>query len=159
MKGGFKAEPGAPALNTVLHRVSVLSKAHQMRDVSNLTRDPAVQDLLRRIRRAYAARGALPGRKPALTRDPLEALLATCCTDGLIGARGGTATVFIENSQEDQEGQGWVKALSAGTTQRLRHWPSIAGLTEGPLFRSTPRSKQPYRFATPLSDGDVARIY
>src|ERR1700716_1689374 len=38
------------------------------------------------IRRAYAARGAVPGRKAALTRDPLDAMLATC-TDGLIGIR------------------------------------------------------------------------
>jgi hypothetical protein len=38
--GGFKGEFGAPALNTVLHRLSVLSKAHQMRDVPNPTRDP-----------------------------------------------------------------------------------------------------------------------
>jgi len=40
--GGFKGELGAPALNTVLHRLSVLSKAHQLRDVLNPTRDPAV---------------------------------------------------------------------------------------------------------------------
>src|SRR3984893_6245731 len=37
--GAFKGELGAPALNTVLHRLSVLSKAHQMRDVLNPTRD------------------------------------------------------------------------------------------------------------------------
>jgi integrase len=58
--------------------------------------------------------------------------------------RDYTATVLIQKSKEGQEGQGCVKALSAGTTRRLRHWLSIAGLTEGPLFRSTPRSKQPY---------------
>ena len=33
---GFKGELGSPALNTVLHRLSVLSKAHQTRDVTNL---------------------------------------------------------------------------------------------------------------------------
>jgi hypothetical protein len=53
--GGFKGALSAPALNTVLHRLSVLSKAHQLRDASNPTRDPAVQELVRRIRRAYAA--------------------------------------------------------------------------------------------------------
>src|SRR3569833_353551 len=53
--GGFKGALGAPALNTVLHRLSVLSKAHQMRDVANPTRDPTVQELVRRVRRAYAA--------------------------------------------------------------------------------------------------------
>jgi hypothetical protein len=49
-----------------------------MRDVANPTRDPAVQELVRRIRRAYAARAERPASKTALTKDPLEAMLATC---------------------------------------------------------------------------------
>lgn len=93
VENGFKGELGAPALNTVLHRLSVLSKAHQMRDVPNPTRDPAVQELVRRIRRAYAARGVRPAAKAALTRDPLEAMLATC-TDGLIGLRDRALLLF-----------------------------------------------------------------
>jgi integrase len=93
VNGGFKAALGAPALNTVLHRLSVLSKAHQMRDVINPTRDPAVQELVRRIRRAYAARGDRPDRKTALTKDPLEAMLATC-TDGLMGIRDRALLLF-----------------------------------------------------------------
>jgi hypothetical protein len=54
--------------------------------VTNPTRDPTVQELVSRIRRAHAARGAVPARKAALTRDPLEAMLSTC-TDGLTGLR------------------------------------------------------------------------
>jgi integrase len=77
----------------VLHRLSVISKAHQMRAITNPTRDPAVQELVRRIRRAYAARGVRPASKAALTRDPLEALLATC-TDGLIGIRDRALLLF-----------------------------------------------------------------
>ena len=95
--GGFKGELGAPALNTVLHRLSVLSKAHQMRDVLNPTRDPAIQELVRRIRRAYAARGERPTSKTALTKDPLEAMLATC-TDGLIGIRDRALLTFAFSS-------------------------------------------------------------
>jgi integrase len=91
--GGFKGALGAPALNTVLHRLAVLSKAHQMRDVPNPTRDPAVQELARRIRRAYATRGVRPVSKTALTKDPLEALLTTC-TDGLIGTRDRALLLF-----------------------------------------------------------------
>ena len=53
----LRARQGLPALNTVLHRLSVLSKADQMRDVTNAVRDPAVQELVRSIRRAYAPRG------------------------------------------------------------------------------------------------------
>ena len=81
------------ALNTVVHRISVLSKAHQLRDLGNPARDPAVQELLRRVRRAYATRGVRPTRKTALTKDPLEAMLATC-TDGLIGVRDRALLLF-----------------------------------------------------------------
>jgi integrase len=91
--GGFKGARGAPALNTVLHRLSVLSKAHQLRELPNPTRDPTVQELVNRIRRAYAARGAVPARKAALTKDPLQAMLATC-SDGLIGLRDRAALLF-----------------------------------------------------------------
>jgi integrase len=93
VQGGFKGELGPPALNTVLHRLSVLSKAHQIRDIPNPARDPAVQELLRRIRRAYAARGVGPASKTALTKGPLEAMLATC-TDGLIGVRDRAVLLF-----------------------------------------------------------------
>lgn len=93
VKGGFKGELGAPSLSTVMHRLSVLSKAHQLRDVPNPTRDPAVQELVRRIRRAYSARGVRPQGKTALTREPLEAMLATC-TDGLMGVRDRAVLLF-----------------------------------------------------------------
>jgi len=71
----------------------------------------------------------------------------------------GTATVLVERSKEDQEGEGRVKALSATTTRRLRQWVALAGITEGALFRSTPNSHKPDRFANRLSDRDVPRIY
>ncbi len=93
VEGGFKGASGALALNTVVHRISVLSKAHQLRDFANPARDPAVQELLRRVRRAYASRGVHPTRKTALTKDPLEAMLATC-TDGLIGVRDRALLIF-----------------------------------------------------------------
>src|SRR3569833_1543946 len=44
VENGFKGELGAPALNTVLHRLSVLSKAHQMRDSAGPARGPAGQE-------------------------------------------------------------------------------------------------------------------
>lgn len=91
--GGFKGALGAPALNTVLHRLSVLSKAHQVREQVNPARDPAVQELMRRIRRAYATRGVRARPKTALTKDPLDAMLATC-TDGLLGIRDRALLFF-----------------------------------------------------------------
>lgn len=91
--GGFKLKAGAPALNTVMHRLAVLSKAHQLRELANPVRDPAVQELVRRIRRAHASRGIRPQAKTALTREPLMALLATC-TDGLCGVRDRAILLF-----------------------------------------------------------------
>jgi integrase len=93
VQAGFKAAPGCPALGTVLHRLSVLSRAHQVRDVANPVRDPAVQELVRRIRRAQVARGVRPASKTALTREPLLAMLATC-TDGLAGIRDRALLLF-----------------------------------------------------------------
>ena len=50
-------------------------------------------ELLRRIRRGYVARGVPPAPKTALTREPLEALLAPC-TDGLTGLRDRALLFF-----------------------------------------------------------------
>ena len=75
---GFKGNSGALALNTIVHRIAVLSKAHQMRQVKNPCEEPKVRELLSKTRRAYAKRGERPNKKDALTGDPLRALLATC---------------------------------------------------------------------------------
>lgn len=75
---GFKGKPGALALNTVGHRLAVLSKLHTLHAQPNPCRDESVRDLIAKTRRAYAKRGAFTRRKSALTREPLEALLATC---------------------------------------------------------------------------------
>lgn len=93
VEGGYKGARGAPALATVAHRISVLAKAHELNELANPVRDPTVQELLRRARRAYAARGVVSTRKDALTRDPLEAMLATC-TDGLPGVRDRALLLF-----------------------------------------------------------------
>lgn len=91
--GGFKAKAGAPALNTLLHRISVLSKVHQLESAPNPCEQPRVRELLAKTRRGYVKRGALPGKKPALTREPLEALLATCDAS-LTGLRDRALLLF-----------------------------------------------------------------
>ena len=78
VNAGYKGKLGAMAHNTLVHRIAVLSKAHQMHLVKNPCQDPKVRELLSRTRKAYAKRGALPQKKDALTRDPLQALLDTC---------------------------------------------------------------------------------
>jgi integrase len=95
--GGYKGKAGAFALNTLVHRVAVLSKAHQARELRNPCQDPQVRELLARTRKAYARRGALPHKKEALTRDPLEALLATC-DESLRGQRDRALLLFAWSS-------------------------------------------------------------
>lgn len=93
VEAGYKGKVGALALNTLVHRVAVLSKAHQARELKNPCQDPLVRELLSRTRKAYARRGARPHKKAALTRDPLEALLATC-DDSLRGRRDRALLLF-----------------------------------------------------------------
>lgn len=88
VRNGYKAHLGPPALSTLVHRIAVLSKAHQMgaagataapdAGIANPCADPLVRELLARTRRAYAQRGARTKRQRALTKDPLQLLLATC---------------------------------------------------------------------------------
>lgn len=75
---GYKGKLGPMAHNTLVHRMAVMSKAHQLRKLTNPCQDAQVRELLSRTRKAYAKRGALPRKKSALTKDPLQAVLATC---------------------------------------------------------------------------------
>lgn len=90
---GFKTRLGPPALNTLSHRVSVLSKTHQLAGQPNPCAEVAVRELLSKTRRAYAKRGAGPRKQGALTRSPLEAILATC-DDSLKGKRDRALLLF-----------------------------------------------------------------
>ena len=93
VEGGFKAKPGAPALATVLHRLSVLSKAHQLQGGSNPVQHAHVRELVAKTRRAYAKRGVRPDKKAAITLGPLQAMLITC--DGsLRGVRDRALLLF-----------------------------------------------------------------
>ncbi|EJE52899.1 site-specific recombinase XerD [Acidovorax sp. CF316] len=94
VEAGFKGKPGPMALSTLLHRVSVLSKAHQVRGMENPCQDAKVRELLSKTRRAYAKRGDLPQKKNALTRDPLMAILATCDASSLKGLRDRALLLF-----------------------------------------------------------------
>ena len=93
VEGGFKAKPGAPALATVLHRLSVLSKAHQLQGGSNPVQHAHVRELVARARRAYAKRGMRPDKKAAITLEPLQAMLATC-DESLRGVRDRALLLF-----------------------------------------------------------------
>ena len=91
--GGYKGKLGAMAHNTLVHRIAVLSKAHQLRQLKNPCHDPKVRELLSRTRKAYAKRGALPQKKDALTKDPMQAILETC-DESLRGKRDRALLLF-----------------------------------------------------------------
>lgn len=93
VEAGFKAKRGPAALNTVVHRIAVLSKVHQLHGLKNPAQDPKVTQLLSMTRRAYAKRGQRPRKKDALTRDPLQALLGTC-DETLAGKRDRALLLF-----------------------------------------------------------------
>ncbi|EHK65428.1 site-specific integrase [Achromobacter arsenitoxydans] len=88
-----KGRLGAPSLNTLLQRLSVLSKAHELHGHPNPCRSATVRELLSKTRRAYARRGVAPARKEALTREPLQAMLDTC-DDTLRGKRDRALLLF-----------------------------------------------------------------
>jgi integrase len=90
---GAKGKLGAPSLNTLLQRLSVLSKAHELHGHPNPCRGARVRELLAKTRRAYARRGVAPAKKAALTREPLQALLDTC-DDSLRGVRDRALLLF-----------------------------------------------------------------
>lgn len=90
---GYKGKSGPMAYATLAHRIAVMSKAHQLRGLANPCMDVQVRDLLSRTRKAYARRGALAQKKSALTKDPLQALLATC-DDSLRGKRDRALLLF-----------------------------------------------------------------
>ncbi|WP_232305015.1 tyrosine-type recombinase/integrase [Castellaniella caeni] len=90
---GAKRASGVLALATVRQRLAVLSEAHEAQGVPNPCRTRAVGLVMERTRRAYAKRGVRPARKEALTREPLEALLATCDASA-IGCRDRALLLF-----------------------------------------------------------------
>ena len=90
---GYKGKPGPLAHNTLVHRIAVLSKVHQAREVKNPCQDPKVRELLSRTRKAYAKRGELPQKKAALTKDLLRQLLATC--DGSLRGKRDRALLLF----------------------------------------------------------------
>ncbi|WP_369423034.1 site-specific integrase [Leptothrix ochracea] len=94
---GFVGATAMPTLNTVMHRVRVLSALHRVQALPNPCAHESVKALLLRTRRAFARRGDTAERKPALTREPLEALLATC-DDSLRGLRDRALLLFAWSS-------------------------------------------------------------
>lgn len=97
VEAGYKAREGPLSHSTLVHRMAVLSKAHQVHGLANPCQDGAVRELMSRTRKAYARRGEQPAKKDALTRDLLEQLLQTC-DDSLRGCRDRALLLFAWSS-------------------------------------------------------------
>lgn len=78
---GLKGRRGPPALNTVRHRIAVLSQLHEGKRLANPCRDIAVKRLLASARKVYGATDREAKAKQALTEDLLRQLLNTCKAD------------------------------------------------------------------------------
>lgn len=126
VNGGYKGKPGPLSHNTLVHRIAVLSKAHQIGEQTNPCHDPKIRELLSRIRKAYAKRGVLPNKKDALTKDPLQLILASC-DDSLRGRRDRALLLFAwasggrrryEISNADMK---FLKRVPNGFTYTLVH--------------------------------------
>jgi len=94
---GVKRVAGAPTLNTTLLRIAVLAKVHSLKALPNPVEDGAVRELLKGVRRAYAARGQRARPKKALPKALLQALLGTC-DNSLVGVRDRALLLFAWSS-------------------------------------------------------------
>ncbi|HEL4235237.1 TPA: site-specific integrase [Stenotrophomonas maltophilia] len=93
VEGKFKQRLGALKLSTIVHRVAVLSSAHQLLKLANPCESSEVRQLLAKGRRAAHKRGERPSKKTAITATELMAMIATC-EDDLVGKRDRALLYF-----------------------------------------------------------------
>ncbi|RZL96341.1 MAG: hypothetical protein EOP82_00940 [Variovorax sp.] len=135
VEAGFKGKLGAPALNTLMHRISVLSMAHHLSKQPNPCMDAAVKALLSKTRKAYAKRNALPHKQRALTKEPLEAVLETC--DDSLKHDRLPHVLIVETMGESAFSAvyGWGDSASQWTNIR-KGWRRIYGTPEPGTLRA-----------------------
>lgn len=163
---------------TIVHRLAGLPSPMDSMDAKLMWRGLRREHLSARQRQAKgltladveAIVATLDLTKP---RDQRDAALISVAFEGmfrrselvalrvedLVREADGSGRIFLAHSKTDQEGVGVLQYLSAETMDRVQRWIETASLTEGPIFRSTPRSNRANRYDTPLSDRDVARIF
>ena len=165
VEGGFKGKLGAFSLNTLVHRVAVLSKAHQNLDLDNPCNHAQVRELLKSVRRAYAARNVKPHKQQALAKDDLVSVLETCDASPrglrdralLLFAfssggrrRSEVAGAVMENLRKVSKGYTYSlgqsktnqdgahddeKPIKGLAADALDAWLAVAKVVEGPIFR------------------------
>lgn len=138
---GMKKRPGPLKLATVVHRVSVLSAAHQMHRLPNPCETPEIRKLLAKGRRAAHRRGERPAKKTAVTATELEAMAATCTGGTLKDIRDRAILYFAfasggrRRSEVADADMRDLRRVEGGFVYRLLHGKT---LQDGPRPSSTP---------------------
>lgn len=165
----IKQKPGPLKLSTIVHRVAVLSEAHQLKKLPNPCESIAVRHLLARARRAAVKRGERPHKKTAITKPELEAMIATC--DGSLeglrdrallyfgfasgGRRRSEVAAADLRDLHPQEDGGYVYRLEHSKTQQ-------AGVTTGshpdkPVLGTVADALRAWLTAAKLTEGALFR--
>lgn len=138
---GLKQKPGAFKLSTVVHRVAVLSAAHQAHKASNPCESPAVRQLLARGRRAAVKRGERPRKKTAITKTELDAMVATCDVS-LEGLRDRALLLFGFASggrrRSEVAAADWQDLRRVGDTEFVYRLEHSKTQQAGPTATATP---------------------
>ncbi len=115
------------------------------------------------VDRMIAAQEDTPGglRNRALIAVAYDTLcrrseLVALDMEDLARADDGSGTITLRKSKTDQEGAGQVRYLAPDTMEHLDAWLGVAGITEGPIFRSV--RKGGGAIGEALSDRAVSRI-
>jgi len=167
VKAGSKGKPGPLAHNTLVHRIAVLSKAHQLKGLTNPCHDYKVKELLSRTRKAYAKRGVLPNKKEALTKDPLQLMLDSC-DESLRGKRDRALLLFAwasggrRRSEVANADIKFLKRVSSGFTYTLAYSKTNqAGRerpeNEKPLLGTAATAMTAWLEASGISEGPIFR--
>lgn len=167
---GIKQRPGALKLSTVVHRIAVLSTAHQLKKAApNPCEAPSVRHLLARGRRAAVKRGERPRKKTAITKAELAALVATC-DDTLEGRRDrallyfGFASGGRRRSEIAAADLADLRPLPAGGyVYRLEHsktqqaGPSATSTPDKPILGVAATALSAWLSASGLTEGPIFR--
>ena len=154
-------EQGAAPLSVKQYVQAAAFRARTLRQenpVGDLTRNA-----LRIVKKQGAGRGN--GQAPAILEADVERIVSACdrtpsmwgirdsailsvAFDGLLRVsecaaltlediefRDDHGLVRIRRGKTDQSGQGQVRYIRPHVAQRVRRWITVAGITEGPLFR------------------------
>lgn len=172
---------------TIEHYLATLNVVHRLAELPSPMDSMEARLMWRGLKREYLS--ARQRQAKGLTLDAIETILATLDLSiprdlrdaalisvafetmfrrsELIGLdmenlsveADGSGRIFLPHSKTDQEGAGHLQYLSPETIELLQQWLDVAGISHGPIFRSTPKSNKADRYDSPLSDRDVARIF